>query len=53
MANITYFAVVPFSRTQDGDFLAEAAIEVHSIVQARNIASRSCRVLEDGRPATR
>jgi hypothetical protein len=27
---ITYFAVLPFSRTEDGDFLAETAIEVRT-----------------------
>jgi hypothetical protein len=37
---ITYFAVLPFSRTEDGDFLAEAAIEARSADQARAIASR-------------
>jgi hypothetical protein len=37
---ITYFAVLPFTRTQDGDFLAEAAIEARSADQARAIASR-------------
>lgn len=35
---ITYFAVLPFSRTQDGDFLAEAAIEVRNADQARSTA---------------
>jgi hypothetical protein len=37
---ITYFAVLPFTRTQDGDFLAEAAIEARSADQTRAIASR-------------
>lgn len=37
---ITYFAVLPFSRTEDGDFLAEVAIEVRSAEQARATASR-------------
>jgi len=37
---ITYFAVLPFSRTEDGDFLAEAAIEVRSGVEARETAAR-------------
>jgi hypothetical protein len=37
---ITYFAVVPFSRTNDGDFLAEAAIEVPNADQARMTARR-------------
>ena len=37
---LTYFAVLPFSRTQDGDFLAEAAIEVRSAVEARAMAAR-------------
>jgi len=27
---ITYFAVLPFSRTEEGDFLAEVAIEARS-----------------------
>jgi hypothetical protein len=40
MPEITYFAVLPFSRTEDGDFLAEAAIEVRSAEQARATASR-------------
>jgi hypothetical protein len=40
MPEITYFAVLPFSRTEDGDFLAEAAIEVRSAEQARAAASR-------------
>jgi hypothetical protein len=39
MPDITYFAVLPFSRTEDGDFLAEAAIEVRSATQARATAS--------------
>jgi hypothetical protein len=38
--NTAYFAVLPFSRTEDGDFLAEAAIEMRSAAQARTIASR-------------
>jgi len=37
---ITYFAVLPFSRTEEGDFLAEVAIEARSADQARSIASR-------------
>ena len=37
---LTYFAVLPFSRTEDGDFLAEAAIEVRSAVEARAMAAR-------------
>ena len=40
MPEITYFAVLPFSRTEDGDFLAEAAIEMRSAEQARATASR-------------
>jgi hypothetical protein len=40
MAVLTYFAVLPFSRTEDGDFLAEAAIEVRSAEQARAMAAR-------------
>jgi hypothetical protein len=39
MPEITYFAVLPFSRTEDGAFLAEAAIEVRSAEQARAVAS--------------
>jgi hypothetical protein len=37
---LTYFAVIPFARDADGDFLAEAAIEVRSADQARSTASR-------------
>jgi hypothetical protein len=40
MPEITYFAVLPFSRTEEGDFLAEAAIEVRSAVEARATAAR-------------
>jgi hypothetical protein len=40
MPPVTYYAVLPFSRTEDGDFLAEAAIEVRSSSQARSTASR-------------
>jgi hypothetical protein len=40
MPVITYFVVVPFSRTEDGDFLAEAAIVVRSGEQARMTARR-------------
>jgi hypothetical protein len=40
MPEITYFAVLPFSRTEDGDFLAEATIEVRSAVEARAMAAR-------------
>jgi hypothetical protein len=40
MPRITYFAVLPFSRTAHGDFLAEAAIEVRSPDEARATASR-------------
>jgi hypothetical protein len=40
MPEITYCAVLPFSRTEDGDFLAEAAIEVRSAEQARAMAAR-------------
>jgi hypothetical protein len=40
MAVLTYFAVLPFSRTHDGDFLAEAAIEVRGAVEARAMAAR-------------
>jgi hypothetical protein len=32
--------MLPFSRTEDGDFLAMAAIEVRSAVEARAIAAR-------------
>jgi hypothetical protein len=38
MATITYFAVLPFSRTEDGDFVAEAGIEVRNADQARATA---------------
>jgi hypothetical protein len=37
---ITYFAVLPFGRTEDGDLLAEAAIEVRRAAQARAMAAR-------------
>jgi hypothetical protein len=40
MPHVTYFAVLPFSRTEDGDFLAEAAIEVRRSSQAKSTASR-------------
>jgi hypothetical protein len=40
MPQTTYFVVLPFSRTEDGDFLAEAAIEVRSAEQAKAIAAR-------------
>ena len=40
MGTITYFAVLPFSRTEDGDFLAEAAIEVRNADLARATARR-------------
>jgi|HubBroStandDraft_4_1064222.scaffolds.fasta_scaffold2176608_1 hypothetical protein len=39
MPRITYFAVLPFSRDAEGDFLAEAAIEVRSAEEARAVAS--------------
>jgi hypothetical protein len=39
MPRLTYIAVLPFSRTEDGDFLAEAAIAVRSADQARAVAS--------------
>jgi hypothetical protein len=45
--NITYIAVLPFSRTEAGDFLAEAAIKVRSAEQASAIAARK------GRPRAR
>jgi hypothetical protein len=48
MPEITYFAVLPFSRTEDGDFLAEAAIEVRSPEQARATAWRMGTVAERG-----
>ena len=40
MPVITCFAVLPFGLTEDGDFLAEAAIEVRSAEQARAMAAR-------------
>jgi len=40
MPRITYFAVLPFSRDADGDFLAEAAIEMRSAEQAKATAAR-------------
>jgi hypothetical protein len=39
MSRITYFAVLPFSRDANGDFLAEAAIDVRSAVEARATAA--------------
>jgi hypothetical protein len=47
MALLTYFAVLPFSRTEDGDFLAEAAIEVRSAVEARATAARMAGIERD------
>jgi len=38
MPQVTYFAVLPFSRTTEGDFLAEAAIEMRSAAQAKATA---------------
>ena len=40
MPHLTYFAVIPFARDANGDFLAEAAIEVRSADEARSAASR-------------
>jgi hypothetical protein len=40
MSRITYFAVLPFSRDTDGDFLAEAAIDVRSAAEAKGTAAR-------------
>ena len=40
MPRLTYFAVLPFARDADGDFIAEAAIEVRNADQARSTASR-------------
>jgi hypothetical protein len=40
MPQVTYYAVLPFSRTEDGDFLAEVAIEMRSSSQAKSMASR-------------
>jgi hypothetical protein len=40
MPKVTYFAVLPFSRDADGDFLAEAAIDVRSAAEARATAAR-------------
>ncbi|SEE65992.1 hypothetical protein SAMN05519104_6937 [Rhizobiales bacterium GAS188] len=39
MATITFFAVLPFSRGVDGDFIVEAAIEMRSADQARATGS--------------
>jgi hypothetical protein len=44
MSRITYFAVLPLSRDADGDFLAEAAIDVRSAAEPRATAVR---VVED------
>jgi hypothetical protein len=40
MPKITYFAVLPFSRDADSDFLPEAAIDVPSATEARATAPR-------------
>jgi hypothetical protein len=48
MAAVTYFAVLPFSRGIDGDFIAEAAIEITGAEQARATASR---MIAEGRGA--
>jgi hypothetical protein len=40
MSEITYFAELPFGRTEGGDFPAEAAIEVRSAVEAKAMAAR-------------
>jgi hypothetical protein len=40
MSRITYFAVLPFSRDADGDFLAEAAVDVRSVAEAKATATR-------------
>jgi hypothetical protein len=40
MPKVTYFAVLPYSRDADGDFLAEAAIDVRSAAEARATAAR-------------
>jgi hypothetical protein len=40
MPVITYFVVLPSSRAEEDDVLAEAAIEVRSAVEARATAAR-------------
>jgi hypothetical protein len=40
MPQTTDFAVLLFSRTEEGDFLAEATIEVRSAEQAKATAAR-------------
>jgi hypothetical protein len=40
MPKVTYFAVLPFSRDADGDFFAEAVIDVRSAAEARTTAAR-------------
>jgi hypothetical protein len=40
MPKVTYFAVLPFSPEADGDFLAEAAIDVCSAAETRATAAR-------------
>jgi hypothetical protein len=40
MPQVTYFAVLPFSRTEGGNFLAEATIEMHRAAQSKTTASR-------------
>ena len=48
MPKITYFAVLPFSRDADGDFLAQAAIDLRSAAEARATAAKMGMLLEEG-----
>ena len=51
MPTLTYFAVIPFSRTKDGDFLAEAAIEVQGADQTEFVKLIASRMGARGRGA--
>jgi hypothetical protein len=53
METISYFAVLPLSRTDDGDFLAEAAIEMRSAEQAKSTASKMAGTERGARPEIR
>jgi hypothetical protein len=43
MANLTYFVVLPFFRTPDGDLVADEAIEVPNAGAAKRQAERVAR----------
>jgi len=58
MPKVTYFAVLPFSRDADGDFLPEAATDVRSAAEITTTAARTSQIgrsrfLQDRGPATR